>query len=56
MLLHSFDRFYVVAKFELSNIEDLHLTTFQFDSRCRYIDLGKEQKDYPTSYLPNLLA
>ena len=42
--------------FELPKIEDLCLTTFQFDSRCRHIDLGKYQKNYPTSYLPNLLA
>ena len=49
MLSHSFDRFYVVAKFELPKIEDMHLITFQFHSRCRYIDLGKDQKNYPTS-------
>ena len=27
MLLNSFDRFYVVTKFELPKTEDLHLTT-----------------------------
>ena len=46
----------MVATFKLPKIEDLHFTTFQFDSRCRYIDLGKDQKNYPTSYLPNFLA
>ena len=56
MLSHSFDKFYVVAKFELPKIEDLHLTTFQFASRCRYIDLGKHQKNSPVSYLSNPLA
>ena len=28
MLAHSFDRFYVVTKFEMPKIEDLKLTTF----------------------------
>ena len=28
MLIHSFDRFYVVAKFEMPKISDLKLTTF----------------------------
>ena len=31
MLAHSFDRFYVVTKFEMPKIEDLKLTTFTFD-------------------------
>ena len=34
MLSHSFDRLYVVTKFELPKVEDLHLTTVQFDSTC----------------------
>ena len=38
MLSHSFDRFYIVAIFELPKIEDLHLTTVQFDSKCSYLD------------------
>ena len=31
MLAHSFDRFYVVTKFEMPKIEDLKLTMFTFD-------------------------
>ena len=31
MLTHSFDRFYVVTKFEIPKIDDLKLTTFTFD-------------------------
>ena len=38
MLSHSFDRFYVVAKFELPRVEDLKLTTIAFDSNCSYLD------------------
>ena len=30
MLAHSFDRFYVVTKFERPKSEDLKLTTFTF--------------------------
>ena len=41
MLSHSFDRFYVVTKFELPQIEDLHLTTIQFGSTCSYLDTEK---------------
>ena len=37
MLSHSFDRFYVIAKFELPKEEDLKLTTVEFDSRCSYL-------------------
>ena len=37
MLSHSFDRFYVVAKFELTKAEDLTLKTVDFDSKCSYL-------------------
>ena len=40
MLSHSFDRFYVVTKFELPKVEDLKLTT-SYDSTCQYLE-GKE--------------
>ena len=38
MLSHSFDRFYVVTKFELPNVEDLKLTTIDFDPTCSYLN------------------
>ena len=31
MLSHSFDRFYVVAKYKIPKIENLKFTTFSFD-------------------------
>ena len=31
MLSHSFDRFYMVTKIEISKVLDLNLTLFQFD-------------------------
>ena len=38
MLSHSFDGFYVVAKFELPKLEDLKLTTIDFDPTCSYLN------------------
>ena len=38
MLLHSFDKFYIVTKFELPKIKDLKLTTFSFDLTFKYLD------------------
>ena len=52
MLSHSFDRFYVVAKFELPNIEDLRLTTIGFDSRCSYLARNDTKKN---NYFTKLL-
>ena len=37
MLTHSFDRFYVVTKFEMPKIEDLKLTMFIFDFACKHL-------------------
>ena len=37
MLTHSFDRFYVVTKFEMPKIENLKLTTFTFDFACKHL-------------------
>ena len=37
MLSHSFDRFYMVTKFELPKVEDLKLMTVDFDSKCSYL-------------------
>ena len=35
-LSHSFDRFYIVTKFELLKTKDLRLATFGFDFECSY--------------------
>ena len=37
MLSHSFDRFYVVAKFEIPKIEDLKFMTIDFDTSYSYL-------------------
>ena len=52
MLFHSFDKFYVVAKFELPRV-DLKLATVQFDSKCSYLIRNETQL---FSYFPKLLA
>ena len=48
MLSHSFDRFYIVIKFEMPKIKDLKLTTFSFD-------LTSEHLNNPKSYIHHYL-
>ena len=48
MLYHSFDRFYVVTKFEIPKIEDLKLVTFTFDLACEHLN---NPKSYIHQYL-----
>ena len=38
MLEHSFYRFYVVTKFILPSIKDLHFSQLNNDSTCAYLD------------------
>ena len=49
MLSHSFDRFYVVAKYELPKIKDLKFTTFSFDLMCNHLNIS--QKSYLLRYI-----
>ena len=37
MLVHSFDRFYVVTRIEIPKVSDLNLTVFQFDYNCSHV-------------------
>ena len=37
MLVHSFDRFYVVTKVGIPRVSDLNLTMFQFDYNCSHV-------------------
>ena len=48
MLYHSFDRFYVVTKFEIPKVEDLKSTTFAFDLTCEHLN---NPKSYIHKYL-----
>ena len=40
MLSHSFDRFYVVTKFELPKIKDLRITMFSFNLTCKRLNIS----------------
>ena len=46
-LSHSFDRFYVVTKFELPKVIDLEFTTIPYDTGCKYLDAMKSKGRYP---------
>ena len=48
ILSHSFDRFYVVAKYEIPKIENLNLT-FSFDLTCNHLNISK--KSYLLRYI-----
>ena len=37
MLVHSFDRLYVVTRIEIPKVSDLNLTVFQFDYNCSHV-------------------
>ena len=38
---HSFDRFYVVTKFELPKVQDLQFITIPYDKGCNHLDDAK---------------
>ena len=46
MLSHSFDRFYIVTKFELPKTKDLRLGTFKFDFKCSYANHTSTNTNY----------
>ena len=54
ILLHSFDRFYVVTKFILPNGDDLKFSLIDFDSECSYWNVDIRKHKYSTQYLPNI--
>ena len=49
MLTHSFDRFYVVAEYEIPKVEHLQLTTFMFDLTCNHLNISR--KSYLLRYI-----
>ena len=50
MLSHSFDRFYVVTKFEIPKLEDLRFTAFSFDLTCKHLNTSNH---YMQRYIKN---
>ena len=41
MLMHLFDRFYVVTKYEIPKVEHLQFTTFTFNLTCNHLNISK---------------
>ena len=41
MLTHSFDKFYVVTKYEIPKVEHLQFTTFTFNLTCNHLNISK---------------
>ena len=46
MLSHSFDRIYIVTKFDLPKTKDLRLATFKFDFECSYANDTSSNSNY----------
>ena len=46
MLSHSFDRFYIVTKFELPKTKDPRLATFKFNFECNYANHTSNNTNY----------
>ena len=46
MLCHSFDRFYIITRFELPKTKDLRLATFKFDFECHYVNHTNSNTNY----------
>ena len=41
---HSFDRFYLVTKFELPKVEDLKFDDIPYDAECAHLDNSKPRQ------------
>ena len=50
MLMHSFDRFYVVTKFILPSIGDLKFSNLNYDNTCAYLDNKNAQNTETRKY------
>ena len=47
---HSFDRFYIVTKFELPKTKYLRLATFKFDFACSYANHTSSNTNYEETF------
>ena len=50
-LFHSFDRFYMVTKFELTKVKDLEFTTIPYDAGCKHLDAMETKGRYPLGHI-----
>ena len=51
---HSFDRFYVVTKFELPKVRDLQFMTIPYDKGCNHLEDAKSQGKYPLGLIEEI--
>ena len=51
---HSFDRFYVVTKFELPKVQDLQFTTIPYDKNCKHLEDAKSKGGLTLSLIEKL--
>ena len=57
MLVHSFDRFYVVTKFILPTVKDLKFSTLNFNSNCKYLrESNKEETEDAKQHVRDLVT
>ena len=56
MLIHSFDRIYVVTKFILPPIKDLKFSKLKYDNTCAYLDEKNSHDAETKKYTIHLLA
>ena len=54
MLVHSFDRFYVVTKFILPSVNDLKFSAINFDESCDYSKKENECNHNSKEYISDL--
>ena len=56
MLAHSFDRFYVITKFDLPTLDDLKLSPIKYDKECNYLrNLDDEDNNQIEQNIKDLL-
>ena len=54
MLVHSFDRFYIVTKFILPSVEDITFSKLKYDNTCKYMNKEYAPNTDSRKYLTEL--
>ena len=54
MVSHSFDRFYVIIKFELPKVQDLQFTTIPYDKNCEHLEDAKSKGGLPLDLIKEI--
>ena len=55
-VLHSFDRFFIVTKFELPKVENLKFDDIPYDAECAYLDDSKPGKFLESLEISNVIV